>query len=130
VSGASIPAGTAIASVQSTEVATLTTAATGTSAAGELAIEGRRDAEIQAAYRAITRELAATRGCAFVDLYEAWSATVGPGWDAAYAAGLMVDGLHPSQLGHDDIAARVMQALGIAQSGSPGRPLPANGSSG
>jgi hypothetical protein len=114
VSGANIPAGTAIASVQSTEVATLTTAATGASAAGDLAIEGRRDAEIQAAYRAVTRELAATQGCAFVDLYDAWSATNGPGWDAAYAAGLMVDGLHPTQLGHDDIAARVMDALGIA----------------
>jgi hypothetical protein len=114
VRGANIPAGTAIASVQSTEVALLTSAATGTSAAGALAIEGRRQAEIQAAYRSVTRDLAATQGCAFVDLYDAWSATNGPGWDAAYAAGLMVDGLHPTQLGHDDIAARVMAALGIA----------------
>jgi hypothetical protein len=113
VTGAQIPPGTAIASVQSTEAVRLTAAATETATRAELMIEGRREAEIQAAYRAVTRDLAATRGCAFVDLYDAWSATVGPGWDAAYAAGLMVDGLHPTQRGHDDIAARVVDVLGI-----------------
>jgi hypothetical protein len=114
VSGANIPEGNTIASVQSTKVVRLTTAATGSSAGGDLVIEGRREAEMQAAYRRVTRDLAAARGCAFVDLYDAWSATIGAGWDAAYAAGFMVDGLHPTQLGHDDIAARVAHALGIA----------------
>jgi hypothetical protein len=113
IGGDNIPSGTVVASVQSIDRATMTTAATG-SGVGELTIEGRREVEIQAEYRDTTKRLAATLGCAFLDLYDAWSGRVGPGWDAAYAAGLMVDGLHPTQLGHDDIAARVKESLGLA----------------
>jgi lysophospholipase L1-like esterase len=112
VTGTNIAPDTTIASVQSAELATLTTPATGTGV-GELTIDGRREVEMQAEYRAMTKDLAASLDCAFVDLYDAWSRTVGPGWEAAHAAGLMVDGLHPTQLGHDDIAVRVTEALGI-----------------
>ncbi len=91
----------------------MTVAATGSSVDGELAIEGRRDTATQAEYRAMTKAVADSTGCAFLDLYDAWASTVGAGWDAAWAAGLMHDSLHPTQLGHDDIAARVQVALGL-----------------
>jgi lysophospholipase L1-like esterase len=114
IRGTNIPNGARIASVQSTRIATITAAATSSCANGELTIEGRRDAMLQAEYRAITKHIAASAGCALVDLYDAWAETAGTGWDAGYAGGLMQDGLHPTQLGHDLIAARVQDALGLS----------------
>ncbi len=75
--------------------------------------ENRRSVGMQAKYRAVARRVAATSGCEFIDLYEAWAELVGPGFAAAQSAGLMLDRLHPSQLGHDDIATRVNRALGL-----------------
>jgi hypothetical protein len=113
IEGANIAAETSIARVQSTERATMTVPATGTSSHGEMRIESRRSGSLQARYRAVTRATAEALGCRLLDLADAWTASVGPGWDAAYAAGFMYDGLHPSQTGHNDIAKRVAQALGI-----------------
>jgi hypothetical protein len=115
IRGTNIAEGATIGSLQSTQTATMTVAATGSSVDGDLAIEGRRYAKTQAEYRAITKVVADTTGCAFLDLYDAWASTVGAGWEAAWAAGLMHDGLHPTQLGHDDIAARVQVALGLSR---------------
>ena len=95
----------------------MTAAATDSCDAGALTIEGRRDSTIQAEYRAITEHVAGTVGCALIDLYDAWAQTAGAGWDACYAAGLMQDGLHPTQLGHDDIARRVQSVLGLHVAG-------------
>jgi lysophospholipase L1-like esterase len=78
---------------------------------GDLRI-GLRDPEMQRAYRTVTRRVAEEHGCALVDLYDAWAADAGEGWDAANDAGLMHDDLHPSQAGHDDIFARVWSVLG------------------
>jgi lysophospholipase L1-like esterase len=114
VSGTNIPEGATIASVQSTQSATMTVAATGSSGAGELAVKGRRHAATQAEYRAVTKEVAGSTGCMLLDLYDEWTSTVGAGWDAAWAAGFMHDSLHPTQLGHDDIATRVSAALGLS----------------
>jgi hypothetical protein len=114
ISGTNIAEGATIASVQSTQTATMTASATGSSDRGELAIEGRRDAATQAEYRAVTKEVAASTGCAFLDLHDAWTSSVGASWDAAWAAGLMHDSLHPTQLGHDDIATRVRAVLGLS----------------
>ena len=60
---------------------------------------------------ATAREIAEAMDCAFLDLYESWAALCGAGCDAATAFGLMADSLHPSQLGHDEIAARVRQIV-------------------
>jgi lysophospholipase L1-like esterase len=73
---------------------------------------GRRDTVMQARYRAATRRVAEERRCALIDLYDAWAAVAGSGWEAASAFGLMNDDLHPSQAGHDDIFARVRSLLG------------------
>ncbi len=113
LSGTNVAAGASIASVQSTHTATMTVSATGSSVGGELAIGGQRDTATQADYRAMTKAVAAFTGCAFLDLYDAWASSAGAGWDAAWATGLMHDGFHPTQLGHDDIAARVLVALGL-----------------
>jgi lysophospholipase L1-like esterase len=78
---------------------------------GDLRI-GQRERAMQAEYRAVTREIATEHGCAIVDLYDAWAADVGEGWDAANGAGLMHDDLHPSRAGHDDIFARVWPVIG------------------
>jgi lysophospholipase L1-like esterase len=79
---------------------------------GDLRI-GTREPEMQARYRAAVRRVAETRRCPLVDLYDAWAASAGPGWAPAHAAGLMLDELHPSQTGHDDIFNRVRAQLGI-----------------
>jgi hypothetical protein len=65
----------------------------------------------QAAYRAATTTMATTYRCAVLDLYSAYYTAGAEGFTAAQAAGLMYDSLHPSQLGHDDIAARVWRTL-------------------
>ncbi len=110
VSGTNIGAGATIASVASPEAASLSSPATGSCAHGELVIGGR-DASSQAEHRAIAQEVAETMGCAYLDLFSAWASIAGPGWDSANSFGLMHDRLHPSQLGHDDIATRVQIAL-------------------
>ena len=111
VTGAGIPVETRIASVQSPDRATLSAAATASCTCGALTIGRGRDSSVQAEYRAIAKQVAEANDCAVLDLFEAWSAMVGAGWDAANAAGLMHDRLHPSQLGHDDIAGRVRRVL-------------------
>ena len=115
VTGTNIAAGSTIASVQSKTEATLSAPATGSCARGALTIERRRDVDVQADYRATAREIAEAMDCAFLDLYESWAALAGAGSDAATAFGLMADSLHPSQLGHDEIAAcvgRIVLAAG------------------
>jgi len=114
ISGTNIPEGATIASVESTQSATMTVAATGSSDAGELAVKGRRHAAMQAEYRTVTKEVAGSTGCMLLDLFDEWTSAVGAGWDAAWAAGFMHDSLHPTQLGHDDIATRVSTALGLS----------------
>jgi len=79
---------------------------------GDLRI-GTRDPAMQARYRTAVRRVAETRRCALIDLYDAWAASAGPGWESARAAGLMLDDLHPSQAGHDDIFGRVRAELGL-----------------
>ena len=73
--------------------------------------QGGRDPVMQATFRATTESVAATQQCGHLDLYDAWSAAGDTGYAAANADGLMLDGLHPSQLGHNDIAARVWRLL-------------------
>jgi lysophospholipase L1-like esterase len=111
VTGADIPVEARIASVQSPDRATLSAAATASCTGGVLTIGRGRDSSVQAEYRAIAKQVAEANDCAVLDLFEAWSAMVGAGWDAANAAGLMHDRLHPSQLGHDDIARRIRRVL-------------------
>jgi lysophospholipase L1-like esterase len=113
VQGTNVPRGTTIVSVVSPGSARLSRAATGSCDGGELTIGLWRDAEQQAIYRATAEQVASSMGCAFLDLYDAWAALAGAGWDAAYAQGLMLDALHPSQRGHDDIARRVEELLGV-----------------
>jgi hypothetical protein len=110
VSGANIVAGTTIASVLSAETASLSDPATGSCTHGDLVIGGR-EASSQAEHRAIAQEVAETMDCAYLDLFSAWASIAGPGWDSANSFGLMHDRLHPSQLGHDNIATRVQVAL-------------------
>ncbi len=111
VAGTNIPPGARIASLTSFREATMTVPATGSADRGELIIGRGRDIALQAEYRAVTRRVARERGCAFLDLYEAWADEFGTGWDAARSAGLLSDPLHPSQRGHDDIASRVHAVL-------------------
>ena len=66
---------------------------------------------VQAQYRSATRDVANDRRCALLDLYAAYAAAGATGWSAANRVGLMLDGLHPSQIGHDDIAGRVWRLL-------------------
>jgi len=70
-----------------------------------------RSAITQASYRAATRSVAANNGCALLDLYDAWAAAGAVGYAGANAAGFLVDAYHPSQLGHNDIAARAWRML-------------------
>jgi lysophospholipase L1-like esterase len=113
VQGTTIASGSHIVGLPAPDVVTLNKAATGSSDATDLEIVVRRSPELQAAYRAAASAVAKELGCPVVDLHAAWRAEVGAGWDAAYAAGLMHDGLHPSQRGHDDIARRVTAILGL-----------------
>jgi hypothetical protein len=112
--GTNVARGARIASVQSAQRITMTTPAVGSSSVGDLMICGRRDVMVQAMYRAFAKAVAAAQRCAVVDLYDVWLRQFGRGWDAAYAAGLMHDGLHPTQRGHDHIAASVRETLELA----------------
>jgi len=113
VAGTNIPNRARIVSVLSAQSVTMSHAATGSSEFGELVIGRRRTPAQQSAHRTITAEVAQTTGCAFLDLYDAWAAIAGAGWDAANAQGFMADALHPSQLGHDDIVTRVKAMLRV-----------------
>jgi len=66
---------------------------------------------VQANYRSATRSVVNDRKCALLYLYAAYAAAGATGWSAANGAGLMLDDLHPSQIGHDDIAGRVWRLL-------------------
>ncbi len=112
--GTNVARGARIALVQSAQRITMTIPAVGSSYAGDLRICGRRDVIVQAMYRAFAKAVAAAKGCALVDLHDVWTREVGGGWDGAYAAGLMHDGLHPTQRGHDHIAASVKETLELA----------------
>ena len=70
-----------------------------------------RSVTMQAAYRAATHRFGAAHGCAVLDLYDAWAGAGDTGWAAANAGGLQFDALHPSALGHQDIAGRVWRLL-------------------
>ena len=113
VTGTNIPHRARIVGVMSAQSVTMSHAATGSSELGELIVGRRRTPAQQAAHRTITAEVAQATGCAFLDLYDAWAAIAGAGWDAANAHGFMADALHPSQLGHDDIATRVKAMLRV-----------------
>ncbi|MGO9876397.1 MAG: hypothetical protein ACLPVY_21695 [Acidimicrobiia bacterium] len=113
VAGTNIPNRASIAGVLSAQSATMSYTATGSSKLGELTIGRRRTPAQQSAHRTITAEVARATGCALLDLYDAWAGIAGTGWDAANAHGFMADALHPSQLGHDDIATRVKAMLRV-----------------
>lgn len=111
--GSAIAKGAVVIGVPAPDRARMSKPATATSDAGTLEVVVRRHPQLQATYRAFARAVAERSGCSTLDLYEAWSAEVGEGWAPAYAAGLMHDGLHPSQRGHDDIARRVVARLAL-----------------
>ena len=46
-------------------------------------------------------------------IYEAWSRLGATGWAETFEAGLMIDRYHASWLGHRDIAARLLELLGV-----------------
>ncbi len=104
------PRTTIVSVVSDTEVE-LSAPATASGSRGELVIGRGREVEMQAAYRATTRRLAASVGCRHLDVYEAWLATGAAGWDAANQAGLMLDRYHATAEGHCDIAARLLDLL-------------------
>ena len=70
-----------------------------------------RSVTTQAGFRAATESVAVAQGCGVLDLYDAWAGAGDTGWAAAKADGLMADGLHPSALGHQDIAGRIWRLL-------------------
>jgi hypothetical protein len=57
-----------------------------------------------------SREATSARQSRERTFHAAWE-DFGAGWDAAKAAGLMQDPLHPTQRGHDDTALRVQAVL-------------------
>jgi len=104
---------TVVTSVRSTREATMSAPATVDARDAELTIGFGRTVEDQARYRAIVRDVAASTGCAFLDIYEAWSRLGATGWAETFEAGLMIDRYHASWLGHRDIAARLLELLGV-----------------
>jgi hypothetical protein len=112
--GTHIPRGAKIADVVSEREIVLSAPANGSARGGRLNIDDVRTVVSQAVHRAFARSVAESMGCPVLDLHTAWQDRAGGGWDAAYGAGLMIDGLHPTQLGHDDIAQRVQAVLGLA----------------
>jgi hypothetical protein len=104
------PETTIVSVVSGTEVV-LSAPPTASGGGGELVIGRGREVEMQAAYRATTRRVAASVGCRHLDLYEAWCAAGVQGWEAADQAGLMLDRIHATAEGHRDIAARVLDLL-------------------
>lgn len=113
IRGDDISADATVMAVSGPTVAILSNPATGSGKHGTVTIGEGRSAATQACYRSMTRQIAETEGCAYLDLFEVWAGIAGPGWDAAWAAGLMHDRLHPSQIGHGKIAAAIETVLGI-----------------
>lgn len=114
VRGTSIAPGATVDQIVSKHEIVMSAPATGSTRDGELRVFNVRTVGAQAIYRAFTRSVAESMGCPVLDLHAGWQERAGGGWDAAYRAGLMTDGLHPTQLGHDDIAQRVQAVLGLA----------------
>ena len=100
-----------IVSVVSEREVVLSAPATGTGEGGELVVGWGRQVEMQAAYRATTRLVAAAMGCRHLDIYEAWSEAGATGWDEADDRGLMLDRNHATAEGHRDIADRLIEVL-------------------
>ena len=113
VQGTNIPADpeTTIVSVVSDREVVLSAPATRTAEGGELVIGQGRQVDVQAAYRATTRRVAAAIGCRHLDVYEAWSEAGATGWDEADARGLMLDRNHATAEGHRDICDRLLEVL-------------------
>lgn len=67
----------------------------------------------QAAFRAAVKAYCVTNNVANIDVYDAWSAAGETGFTAANADRLMdsTSSIHPSALGHSDIAGHVMRAI-------------------
>jgi hypothetical protein len=106
---------TVLTSVRSTREAIMSAPATVDSRDAELTIGFGRAVEDQARYRAIVRDVAVSTECAFLDIYEAWSALGATGWAETFEAGLMTDRYHASSLGHRDIAARLLTLVRVAE---------------
>jgi lysophospholipase L1-like esterase len=111
--GTGIAPGATVDDVVSEHEIVMSVPATGSARDSRLHVDNVRTLGAQAVHRAFARSVAESMGHPVLDLYTAWRDRAGGGWDAAYRAGLMTDGLHPTQLGHDDIAERVLAVLGI-----------------
>lgn len=96
-SAGKIPGGTKITAVASATSATISANATGTTSANTFTITGK----------------SADTGNAFIDLYEAYAAEGVVGYTAAAADGLMYDQLHPAQVGHNEIGARISRVIRV-----------------
>jgi hypothetical protein len=72
---------------------------------------GDFSASVQSQYRSATISAVNATRCALFDIYNAYATAGATGYAAAKQAGLMYDVSHPSQLGHNDIAARVWRIL-------------------
>lgn len=102
---------TTLESVESSREATLSAPATGDTAAGELILGLGREADVQAAFRAVDRMVAAELACPHLDLYDAWAAAGAEGWQSAFDQDLMFDRYHASSRGQDDISSRILAML-------------------
>lgn len=103
---------TVIAAVEGPRQVRVSAAAPVTHTGGEVIIGRGRESAAQAIYRAATNDVAASTGCAHLDIYDDWGASGEGGWASAYASGLMVDRYHASAFGHRAIAARLLTMLG------------------
>ncbi len=74
--------------------------------------QNNRSSSDQAAFRQAIVNVAASTGSAVLNIYDAWAAAGDTGFAASNTDGLMNDDLHPSQLGHIDIAGRITRILG------------------
>jgi hypothetical protein len=96
-SAGKIPAATTITAVASATSATISANATGTTSSNTFTITGK----------------SVDTGNAHIDLYEAYAAEGVTGYAAANADGLMFDTVHPSQIGHNEIGARVSRLIRV-----------------
>jgi hypothetical protein len=108
VVGNDVPDGTTVQYVLNGDVVSLTNPALTDTTTSELTIGQPRTPAMQAEHRAVTHGVARDYGGAVLDIYEDWAGVAGPGWEAASRHGLMADGMHPSQTGHNDIAERIL----------------------
>lgn len=114
VSGPHLLDVTRVSEVVGPDTIILSRPATGSDRAGALKVGGApRDLDRQVEYRETAGAVARELGCAFIDLDAVWTHLAGPGWSAAHANGLMIDALHPSARGHEEIARQVARVLGV-----------------